>query len=196
MKNSIYSKLVILGVSICLIMPSSVFRAFADSSGPGAPGVSPCGGTPNAKGPCTDPHIFTSSGVGNGACGRCGDVSYSYTGGACAGTHPIEGNNCTNCTRDPKVVTRQYLSTPVGSLMYAGCLATVTLCVGGASTVTALGCGAVCYTAGVWTGGSACYFCLGGAGGASSAACCCGFDECKENCDYIHTTTSGFTSGC
>lgn len=167
---------------------------FADTSGPGSPTFNGCPGSPNAKGPCTDPHTYKAAGTGNGWCGRCSSISYSYDGGVCLGTHPIGDDNCTNCTVTPKVTNRVYQSTPVGALMFAGCFTELALC-GAGDAAIGVACGGVCYTLGVFTGGVSCYLCIAGTG-LVGAACVCTFEECAETCEYITTEGFGSTSAC
>jgi len=183
-----------LSVIFYLGHPLLIDVAHADSSDGGIVPENP-GGDNNACGPCNDPHNYTSSGVGNGICGRCGDKTYTYEGGSCQGTDNVDEFNCLD-TSYYTTYTANYESTPVGSLMFAVCLAALAACVIADGACFTL-CGGVCFVSGVFTLGASCLACLG-ACGAGGVACICAYDECKENCDYVPPMThgTGTTAGC
>lgn len=207
MKRFVTKRIVTLAI-ICVaahLLPSYVCvnPATADTDGPGEPGAfGGCPGNDDAIGPCSDPNDYTSSGVGNGLCGRCGDMTYSYIGGSCTGQDQVEQNNCNDCTLSPKTFVRNYESTPVGSLEYAAQYAVWIACVATSGAVDiALGaaCVGVCGTAGIATWGAACWACIVGESAtvaAGLAVCECAFDEFAEDCDYVGTDTFGSTSAC
>jgi len=180
-------------LAVCLVINAGItYPVWADTDGPsGYTPVNP--NCPNDKnGPCTDPHQYTGNGIGNGLCGRCGNIVWTYTGGTCQGTDPGPPN-CFECSY-AQTITDFYVSTPVGALMFAVCCAaTAAMLV--ADGVCFILCGGVCLTAGVWTGGTACWLCLAGCG-AGGVAIICFYDECVEDCDYVNTGRAGTATGC
>jgi hypothetical protein len=190
-------KIIKLNIVVVLIFLICVFLQFivhGDTNGPSIPSLPSCSFPPNAKGPCNDPHYFRQTGVGNGYCGRCGDVTYSYVGGSCLGTHPTATYNCVDCIWI-KDITYSFVSTPVGHLMYAACLTAYIACLGGDAAFVTYGCGSVCIVSGVPTLGTSCIACIA-ASGVIGASCTCILGECAENCDYIGTTYTGTSSIC
>jgi len=184
-------------LSNCFCPCLLVVDARADTNGPGAPGgFAGCPGHNDAKGPCSDPNDYYSSGIGNGICGRCGDITYDYIGGSCTWQDNVDHNNCNDCTVSPKTFVRNYESTPVGSVAYAICMAAYVACLGAAGVLDAAVCGSVCVVSGVFTWSASCIACIAALGSATVTACDCAFAECQENCDYVGTDTSGSTSAC
>jgi len=176
-------------VAICLYllhpMMIGVARA-GDTDGPsGYSSSRPPNTDNNAKGPCNDPHSYTGSGTGNGYCGRCGDITWTYSGGACQGTSSASCPDCLN-TQVPATIVDTYISTPVGSIMYAVCFAGYGLCLATDGILDAAVCGSACIVGGVFTLGASCIACIAGAG-AIAAGCTCAYDECKEDCNYDHS---------
>jgi len=148
--------------------------------------------TATACGPCTDPHTGSWSGVGNGWCGRCGDRTYTFSSGSCADT---DSSACTDSTK-AATYTVPYDSEPVGTIAYVLCVAARVVCLAALVAGDAIVCTPVCYTAGVWTGGTACYACITGVAAAGFMACDCGFDECKEWCTSGTPYYSGSVPTC
>jgi len=175
-----------------LIFPTSLV-VFADLSGPGTPSQTGCPYAANRKGPCTDPCTYSSHGAGNGLCGTCGNITYSYAGGSCTGTSSNPENNCAHCTR-PKDTTRIYESEAAGYVWLAGCLTAAGVCAV-ADNAAYAACVEICWKTGVFTGGQSCWWCLSGVG-AGGAACICAYNECVEECKYTGTVHTGETSSC
>lgn len=174
-------------------LPARIALA-GDTDGPSGPPTVTNPGCPNdSHGPCTDPHTYTGGGVGNGICGRCGNKVYTYTGGSCSGTNGGDPD-CRNYTV-PATATYNFVSTPVGSLTYAACLAVYVACLTADGALAAGVCGGACIVGGVFTLGASCVACLAAAG-AGAAACTCAYDECKEDCNYTGVTWAGSASAC
>jgi hypothetical protein len=170
--------------------------ALGDSDNPPPPAVPGNPGLPsNTKGPCTDPHTWTSSGVGNGICGRCGNMVFTYTGGSCAGTSNSGCPDCRNYVLSPAVFTWPFTSVPVGSLEYACCLSAYVACLGADGILSGGICGPACTVGGVFTLGASCIACIAGAS-LGAAACTCMYDECKEDCVGGSVTTAGTAGAC
>ena len=113
----------------------------------------PCSGANDAKGPCTDTGRYTSTGIGNGACGRCGPRVFTYAGGSCSGTSNSSSNDCNGCTTRWSTVTYNYAPTPVGSIAFAGCSVNFAACLSAAGVIATstaglgAGAGAICVCA-------------------------------------------------
>lgn len=200
-----FQKWIVLVAIVCVVanlLPGYawVSIALADTDGPGMPNGGPRPGNNDAKGPCTDPGTATSSGIGNGYCGRCGNLTWTYTGGSCAGTSQAEANDCNDCNT-PTTFVQNFVSTPVGSLTYAACFAAGVACMTVSGILDIIG-GSVC--AGVcvgswWTWGASCWACITGEAALVStgaAVCACTYEECIEDCDYTTTDTFGSTAAC
>jgi hypothetical protein len=144
-----------------------------------------------ACGPCTDSHGGSWSGVGNGACGRCGTRTYTFSSGSCQNT------NSSSCSDYNKYATftEEYESEPVGTIAYAACCV---LHLGMSVAALAALAAAVpaCATACVGTIGAACVACLAGAG-ALEMGVACSFAECVEWCTLENSYYSSSTvPGC
>jgi hypothetical protein len=193
MKKQLESFLVGGSVLFLFTIVGGVCLVFADTNGPGAPAAPVCSEWLGDTGPCTDPRSYSGSGVGNGSCGRCGNVTYTYKGGACLGTYPTSVRNCAMCVTDLDV-TRIYSSTPVGTLMFLACYTAASTCYV-ADAGIAMACGPACYVAGTLTLGTSCLACLAAAGGVG-AACGCVYSECVETCAYTGTSKTGSVLAC
>lgn len=176
----------LLGMSLAL--PSLVFdlprflpvvmAQDSDSSCP-APFVANPGGV-NNWGPCTDPHTYNGVGIGNGQCGRCGNVTWTYAGGICTANPACGPFNCLQ-TSYPGTITDAYVSTPVTGAAFAACVAATTALFIATAGLTAL-CGAACIVSGAFHLGAGCLACLTAAGAAGTAIACY-YNECSENCN-------------
>jgi len=128
------------------------------------------------------------TGAGDGACGVCENKVKTRSLGSCTATN--ENEACSE-THTFERWTEEYSCHPPGTL---GLLACWTLAAG--CGLVGLGvCAGVCFTAGVWTGGAACYACLAGlvVGGG---VCGCLVAECLCPCEWDRTTYSDYRDGC
>jgi hypothetical protein len=183
-----------LSMLLYLAQPMMLSVAVADTNGPPGYTPTPPGYDCDKHGPCTDPHTYTGSGIGNGYCGRCGNKVWTYSGGTCQGTDPGDFN-CYEANY-PTTITDFFVSTPVGTLAFVACFAGYALCLGGCGILDAGVCGSVCVGTGGFTLGASCIACIAALGGACGAACTCAYDECKESCDYTSSSQAGSTTGC
>jgi len=156
----------------------------ADTNGPGTP-VTTFPFAPNQCGPCSDTNTWqygVGPNIGNGVCGRCSDINWQRSSGACAGTDPGTFN-CKAGTCNGHATDR-YVSTPVGSLAYAGCVAAAI--VGGiaAELVLIPACAGACTVGAVFTLTASCAACIAAQVGTATAASCA-FAECIETCDFM-----------
>jgi hypothetical protein len=174
----------------CLLMMSIPISANADTNGPGRPSTTfPFAA--NACGPCTDTNTWTlgvGPNIGNGACGRCGNINYQRSTGTCQGTDPGTFN-CKQGNCDSHATDR-FASTPVGSLGYAGCVAAAIA--GGilAELVLLPACAGACTVGAVVTIGASCVACIAAQAGTGTAVAC-GLAECIENCNFLPNRVFG-----
>ena len=187
------SRMISTFVSVLLAMTIGMPRfVWADTDGPSGWVPANPGCDYDKRGPCTDPHTYTPVGIGNGLCGRCGDIVWTYSGGYCQGTDSGDPN-CFEWGY-PQTITDSYVSTPVGTLVFVACLAATTVLLVADGVCFAL-CGGVCITTGVWTGGATCWACLVGCGAVGTFIICF-YNECVENCDFMTSTNAGSATGC
>jgi len=159
--------------------------ASADTNGPGAPSTTfPFAA--NQCGPCSDTNTWglaVAPNIGNGACGRCGDINWQRSTGSCAGTDPGPFNcKAGNCN---SLATDRYISTPVGGLVYAGCVAAALA--GGiiAELILIPQCHQACIVAGnVFVLSAPCARCIAAQAGMVTTASCT-FADCIENCNFM-----------
>lgn len=174
----------------CLLMMSIPISANADTNGPGGPSTTfPFAA--NACGPCTDTNTWTlgaGPNIGNGVCGRCGNINYQRSTGTCQGTDPGTFN-CKQGNCDSHATDR-FASTPVGSLAYAGCIAAGIA--GGvlAELVLITACTGTCVVGGIPTLGAGCVACVAAHVTAATVAACA-MSECLENCNFLPNRVFG-----
>lgn len=200
-------KIQVLLIIVALLMNSAyITNVLADTNGSVSPPSNP--GICDEHGPCTDDHDFSSSGNGNGWCGKCGPKYYTYNGGSCAGTD-YGGYNCYDWNVN-SLITQYYYSTAASTAEMIACGIAGVACytAGDISTIiSAIGCWGSCATS--WSGltSAACAACLMANIGADvligielgelkNVICECLTAECMENCDYSSSSQSGSVSAC
>jgi len=140
--------------------------------------------TPTAYGPLTGP--------GDGLCGVCGDKTKTRTVYPCAFNNDPD-SSCTNTQKQNRSTYKYSCHGPTTTAGELVCYGLIVACA--ASTIDCVaGCVAVCFTAGVFTGGAACWaaiaLCI-----AEDVLCTCLVEECWCPCAY-DGFERGYGNGC